>query len=158
MPSNLDRMIQLAEEFFQTKNNPDQISVTREVMEQLRRIHPATLTEQNDGDGPIAWILVIPTTHELMERFIAKEIGERALLEMTPHEGRFDAVYLCSALVLPEHRRKGLATRLTCDAISAIRADHPITSLFYWAFSEEGAHVARSVSEILSIPLYARPG
>ncbi len=158
MPSNLDRMIQLAEEFFSTKNDPDQISVTPEVMERLRKIHPSTMTEQDDGDGPVAWILVIPTTHDLMEKFVSKKITERQLLEMTPLHGKFDAVYLCSALVLPEHRGKRLATRLTCEAVRAIRADHPITSLLYWAFSEDGTHVARAVAEILGIPLYTRPG
>jgi ribosomal protein S18 acetylase RimI-like enzyme len=69
----------------------------------------------------------------------------------------YDTVYLCSALVLPEHRGKGLAKRLTCAAIKSIQADHPITCLLYWAFSHEGAKLAVSVARELGLPLYARP-
>lgn len=156
-PSNLDRMIQLAKEFFALKNDPAQISVTEETMEKFREIHPATLTEENDGSGPVAWILLIPTTHELMEQFIAKQITERELLEKTPLQGRYDALYLCSALVLPEYRAKGLAKQLTRAAVKSIRADHPIERMFYWAFSPEGKKLAASVAREADLPLYSRP-
>lgn len=155
--SNLDRMIRLAEEFFATKNDPTQISVTTEVMERLRQLHPATLTEQNGGAGPIAWILIIPTTNDLMNRFIAKQINEQELLDETPQNGKYEAIYLCSALVLPEHRLKGLAKKLTCQAIESIRTDHPIKYLFYWAFSPEGTKLAESVSRETGLPLSKRP-
>ena len=150
-------MIQLAEEFFATKNDPEQISVTPEVMERLRHIHPASLSEYNDGNGPVAWVLLIPTTHYLMERFVAEEISEQELLDETPLEGKYDAIYLCSALVLPEHRGKGHAKRLMCDAIKVIRKNHPIEHLFYWAFSEQGEKLAASGAEALGIPLHSRP-
>lgn len=150
-------MIQLAEEFFATKNDPTQISVTPEVMERLRQLHPATLTEQDEGEGPVAWILVAPTTNDLMKRFIAKQINEQELLDETPLGGKYEAIYLCSALVLPEHRRKGLAKKLTCQAIESIRKDHPIKHLFYWAFSQEGVRLATSVAREMDLPLYKRP-
>ncbi len=155
--SNLERMIRLAEEFFETKNDPTQISVTAEVMERLRRLHPATLTEQDDGEGPVAWILAIPTTNSLMNRFIAKQINEQELLDETPLHGTYEAVYLCSALVLPEHRGKGLAKKLTCQAIESIRMEHPIKYLFYWAFSIEGTKLAESISRKTGLPLLKRP-
>ncbi len=147
-------MIELADEFFSAKSDPNQISVTAEVMERLRQLHPATMNEQDEGDGPVAWVLVIPTTEDLMKRFIAKEINEQELLEMTPLRqkdggqvgGTYDAVYLCSALVLPEFRGRGIARRLLCEAIAAIRKDHPVRHLFYWAFSSEGEKLAEAVS------------
>jgi hypothetical protein len=52
-------------------------------MERLRRIHPATLTERDDGKGPTAWILLIPTTHELMGQFLAGQITEQHRREKT---------------------------------------------------------------------------
>lgn len=156
--SNLERMIQLAEEFFATKNDPTQISVTEEVMVRLRRIHPATMSEQNEGNGPVAWILLIPTTQDLMEQFIAKQINEQELLVKTPLEGPYEAVYLCSALVLSECRGKGLAKELTSRAVKSIRAEHPIKSLFYWAFSPEGAKLASTVASDCGLPLFQRPG
>ena len=92
-----------------------------------------------------------------MERFITKVTNEQELLEGTPLQGEYDALYLCSALVLPEHRGKGLAKRLTCRAIRFIEADHPIKYLFYWAFSPEGVRLASSVALELGLPLYKRP-
>ena len=81
---NLQRMIKLADEFFETKNDPNQISVTEEVMSMLQKIHPDTLSEKRDENGPIVWILVLPTTLRLMDEFVAGQINERELLEKTP--------------------------------------------------------------------------
>lgn len=149
-------MIRLAEEFFDMKNDPDQLSMDEESMARLREIHPDTMSEEKDENGPIAWILVIPTTHALMERFTRGEINERELLNRTPSGGVYDALYLCSALVLPEHRGKGLARRLTSRAISSIRHDHHIRSLFYWSFSGTGDALAASVAREFDLPLYGR--
>jgi GNAT superfamily N-acetyltransferase len=154
--TNLERMILLADEFFRAKHDPDQIVVDEELMERLRRIHPATLSEEADENGPIAWVLVIPATHQVMESFIRKEIGERKLLELPASPPVYDALYLCSALVLPEQRGKGLAKRLASGAIRAIQHDHPIRELFYWAFSEGGARLAGSLARDFRLPLYRR--
>jgi GNAT superfamily N-acetyltransferase len=149
-------MIRLAEEFFDMKNDPEQISVDGESMAKLKEIHPATMSEEKDENGPIAWILVIPTAHALMEAFIQGEINERELLDRTLPGRAYDALYLCSALVLPEHRGKGLARRLTSRAIGAIRHDHPLRSLFYWSFSAGGDSLAASVARECGLPLYRR--
>jgi ribosomal protein S18 acetylase RimI-like enzyme len=153
---NLQRMIQLADEFFETKNDPGQISVAEEVMSMLQKIHPATLSEKKDENGPIAWVLVLPTTLRLMEEFVAEQINERELLEKTPIGASYDAVYLCSALVLPEHRGKGLARALAADAVRSIRKDHPIEHLFYWPFSPEGERLANSIAREINLPLRKR--
>jgi hypothetical protein len=42
---NRARMIKLAEEFFNMKNDPTQLSVDENTMKRLLEIHPATLTE-----------------------------------------------------------------------------------------------------------------
>jgi len=154
--NNLERMIKLAEEFFEAKSDPLQITVTEETMERLRRIHPATMTEKTDEDGPIAWMLLIPTTHEVMQKFISKKINEQQLLDATPLGANYDTIYLCSALVLPEHRRKGLARELVSKAISSIRKDHPIKYLFYWPFSNEGNGLAVAMAKKFKLPLYER--
>jgi ribosomal protein S18 acetylase RimI-like enzyme len=154
---NLDRMMALAEDFFAAKNDPDQIAVDEEVMDRLRKIHPATLGEVADEHGPIAWMIVIPTTRQLMEHFLVKKITERELLDLTHGGTTFDAVYLCSALVLPEYRHKGLARRLALEAVRALQRDYPIRELFYWSFSREGTRLAESVSRSLDLPLSRRP-
>jgi ribosomal protein S18 acetylase RimI-like enzyme len=154
--TNLERMIALAEEFFGAKNDPEQLAVDEQVLQQLKALHPATLGELTEGDGPVAWMLVVPTTHLLMERFLMKEIGERALLRLTDPHGQFDALYLCSALVLPEYRGKGVAKNLAMRAIRAIQQDHPIEQLFYWAFSVEGEKLAAAVARDVGLPLFRR--
>jgi GNAT superfamily N-acetyltransferase len=153
---NLERMIRLAEEFFATKNDLAQISVDGDTIERLQKIHPATMSEKNDGKGPVAWVLVIPTMREVMEKFIAGEITERDLLMNTPLGGSYNAIYLCSALVLPEHRGRGLARGLVSKAIRSIQREHPIECLFIWAFSEGGEKLATSISREFSLPLYKR--
>ncbi len=153
---NLRRMIALAEEFFDMKNDPDQLTVDEGTTAKLREIHPATMSQESDKNGPIAWMLLIPTTQAVMEEFLRGDINEKVLLERTIPGGTYDAVYLCSALVLPEHRGKGLAGRLASGALASIRKDHPVRSLFYWGFSGAGDALAASIARESGLPLFAR--
>ncbi len=149
-------MLRLVDEVFATRQDPDQISMNDAQREKLARLHPAALTQEADEDGPIAWILVFPTTRALMEQFVEGKISERMLLEKTPLGAAYDAVYLCSALVLPEHRRKGLAKRLTLAAVRSIQKSYPIEVLFFWPFTREGDLLAKSVAAELHLPLEQR--
>jgi hypothetical protein len=156
MAGNFERMIALVNEFFDTRNDPDQISVTEEQREHLAQIHPNTLSEVSNDDGPIVWILLFPTLQGLMQQFLTGSITERQLLEQTPVGGAYDCIYLCSASVLPEFRHKGLAMQTTLNAVNEIRSAYNIKSLFYWPFSEEGRHLAQKVATITGLPLYER--
>jgi hypothetical protein len=154
--SNFERMMQLAEKVFATKNDPDQLDVNQDVLERLQKIHPATISEYDDGNGPVAWILLIPTTLGLMKNFLEQKITEKELFELTPLNTSYEALYLCSAMVLDEYRRKGIAKQLTLDAIEKIRIDHPIKALFVWAFSEEGEKGSETMGKLTSLPLHKR--
>jgi ribosomal protein S18 acetylase RimI-like enzyme len=156
MTSNYQRLIELADSFFDVKNDPEQLTMTEVDREKLRHLHPATMSEEADENGPVAWVLVFPTTRVLMERFLAGEIGEQPLLHETPTGIVYDAVYLCSALVLDEYRRKGIARRLATTALQSIIADHPINTIFIWSFSPEGEALAASIAEGLGLPLRRR--
>lgn len=156
MADKYERMIQLVTEFFDVKNDPDQLNVDEKVMEKLNKIHPACMSEYNEGDGPIVWILLIPTTEAIMKRFLSKEISETQLLIETPIGGKYDAIYLCSASVLEEYRRKGLAKKIGYEAIKSIMKDHKIKALFYWSFSPEGQALAEKAAKELNLPLYKR--
>ena len=68
----------------------------------------------------------------------------------------YEAVYLCSALVLEEHRRKGITKRLALQAIGNMRKDHPLKALFVWAFSPEGDLAAETIARLAELPLYKR--
>ena len=157
MPGDrLQRMIDLAETFFGTKNDPSQLAITPEVMERLRRIHPRSMTETADDQGPYVWIILIPTTDGVMKEFLAGRIDERELLERTPPNVACEALYLCSALVLPEFRGQGLALRAVCEAIAEIRTIHPLRTLFYWSFSGEGERLAKAVARETGLPVRQR--
>ncbi len=154
--SNFERMIQLAEEVFATKNDPNQLDINQEVMERLQSMHPATISEYDDGKGPVAWVLLIPTTLDLMNLFLENKISEKELFDLTPLNIRYQALYLCSALVLEEFRRKGIAKQLAINAIDEIRKEHPLQSLFVWAFSKEGELGAEKLANLTSLPLHKR--
>jgi ribosomal protein S18 acetylase RimI-like enzyme len=154
--SNFERMLQLADDVFAVKNDPDQLDVNQDVLEHLRRIHPATVSEFDDGHGPVAWVLLIPTTLVLMDQFLSQSISEKELYEQTPLDAAYEAIYLCSAMVLDEYRRKGIARQLTLKAIDSIRKDHPIKTIFVWSFTTEGDMTADTISQITSLPLLKR--
>jgi hypothetical protein len=154
--SNYERLIQLAEEVFATKNDPEQLDVSPEVIERLQKMHPATVSEYTDENGPVAWILLIPTTAELMQQFLDNSISEKELFCLTPLDAIYEAIYLCSALVLEEYRRKGIVKQLTVSAIETIRKDHPVRSLFVWPFSREGDLGAETIARLTSLPLYKK--
>jgi predicted GNAT family acetyltransferase len=151
--SNYERMIQMAEDVFDYRTDNSQLNVDKNVISHLKEIDPATMSEYGDGNGPVVWILIIPTTLDLMNQFLNKEITEKELYELTPMHVQYEAIYLCSAMVLEEYRGKGIAKRLTVEAIESIRKDHPIQSLFVWAFSKEGESLAEKVSELVRLPL-----
>ena len=156
MPSNYERMMQLAEDTFAVKNDPSQLDVDEEVINHLLKIHPSTVSEKDDGDGPVAWILLLPTTEKLMHQFLNKEITEKELYVRTPLNEKYDAVYLCSAMVLEEFRKKGIAKTLTLSALEKIRELHTIKYLFVWNFSEEGAASSISIAKLAALPLLIR--
>jgi len=154
--SNFERMIQLSDEVFSSRTDPDQLNVNENVMEQLQLIHPDTISEYDDGNGPVCWILCIPTTLDLMTQFINQKISEKELYELTPLNAKYETIYLCSALLLEEFRGKGIAQNLTVKAIESIKTDHSIKALFFWAFSKEGEKLANKVSGLMGLPLYKR--
>ncbi len=154
--TNFQRMIALADEVFSYRTDPEQLDVNEAVIEKLHTLHASTLSEHVLGDGPVVWILLIPTTLETMHQFINSKITERQLLEQTKAGEMYEAIYLCSALVLPEFRRKGLAKQLTLEAIHKIQYEYPIKFLYVWPFSKEGEELSELMSEQLGLPLLAR--
>lgn len=154
--TNFERMMELADEVFAVHDDPTQLQVDVDLLERLHRLHPATRGEVIDGDGPVAWTLVIPTTTELMEPFLAGTITEQELYERTPEGAVYEAIYLCSAMVLKEHRRKGLAKRLFLESIASIGRDHPIRALFCWPFTKEGDALAGVLARETGLPLRER--
>ena len=152
-PSNLSRMLALIDEVFATRNDPAQLQVNEQVIAKLEQIHPATLSEYNEGNGPAVWILLIPTTTELMNLFLTGHISEQELFDRTQPAMQYEAVYLCSATALPEYRGKGHAKKLCLEAIEHIRSQHPLKALFVWPFTKEGNALAEKIAIQSGLPL-----
>ncbi len=150
---NFSRMMQIIDEVFSTRDDPDQLQVDEKVIARLNELHPATLSEFDDGNGPAIWVLIIPTTAEVMEKFLSGEISEQGLFDATKPGLKFNCIYLCSATVLPEYRRKGLAMKMTVEAVNAIRKNFEITTLFVWPFTEEGKQLSKKIGEICGLPV-----
>jgi len=154
--SNYERLIKLADEVFAVKSDPSQFDVDQNVLARLKKMHPATISEYNEGNGPCAWVLLIPTTLDLMHRFLSGEISENELYEITPVGITYDAIYLCSALVLDEYRRKGITKNLALKAIQEMQQKHPFRAAFVWAFSPEGDKAAETIAQQAGLPLFKR--
>jgi GNAT superfamily N-acetyltransferase len=146
-------MIQLAGEVFDAQNDPGQLQVDESVINKLIALHPASVSELDEGEGPVVWILMIPTTNQLMEEFLKGTIGEQEMLDQTSVNGIYDCIYLCSAMVLEEYRGKGIASKMILEAIHEICKDHPINYLFVWPFTKEGMKLAERLSAKTGIPL-----
>jgi len=154
--SNYERMIELAEDVFDAKNDPHQLDVDEKVIEHLLKIHPSTVAELEDSNGPFCWILLIPTTSRLMNLFLQNEISEKELYLQTPLNIKYEAIYLCSAMLLQEYQGKGMAKALTVKAIKSICNIHPVESLFVWPFSKKGAILAETIATELGLPLFKK--
>lgn len=150
---NSKRMLQLIDEVFATRNDPDQIHVTPQQLKKLAEIHPATLSELANENGPLIWILMIPTTKTIMKEFLEEKINEKELLEKTKPGVKYECIYLCSATTLPEFRGKGETKKLCINEINEIRKDHPIKTLFVWPFTKEGENLAKTVAKECGLEL-----
>jgi hypothetical protein len=151
--NNYRRMMHLIDEVFATRNDPGQIQVTAAERHKLSQIHPSTLAELSDKNGPLIWVLMIPTTAAIMREFLDGKLSEKELLDRTPVGGSYDCVYLCSATALPEARGRGETKQLCLQAIAGMMKDHPITALFVWPFTKEGERLAESVARAAGLKL-----
>lgn len=149
-------MLQLIDEVFATRNDSGQIQVNQKQLKKLESIHPSTLTELADGNGPVIWILVIPTTKTVMNDFLKGKIEEKELLERTKPGDTYTCIYLCSATTLPEYRGKGKTKQLCLEAIENIRKTHPIQDLFVWPFTKEGELLASKIASMCKLTLRAQ--
>ncbi|MCW3077347.1 MAG: GCN5-related N-acetyltransferase (GNAT)-like protein [Bacteroidetes bacterium] len=153
---NFNRMLQLIDEVFATRHDPGQLQVNKQQLKKLEKIHPATLSQSENENGPLIWVLVIPTVNKIMLDFLEGTISEKELLKRTPLQVNYDCIYLCSATTLPESRGKGETKKLCVKAIKEIQKDHSIDALFVWPFTKEGESLAESVARECGLNLFKK--
>ena len=150
---NFNRMLQLIDDVFATRQDSNQLQVNQSTMKKLALIHPATLSELADENGPVIWALVIPTTTEVMSDFLSGKISEKDILTKVKPGEKYTCIYLCSVTTLSEYRGKGKSKQLCLDAIQAICKDHPIQTLFVWPFTKEGEQLADALARACNLTL-----
>ncbi len=144
-------MLDVAEQYFQTTEDEGQIPITSASYEKLLTLGYQTLFFKDIDQKPIGWVLVIPTTLELKDMFLQNKISEKDLLFKTPIQKLPEAVYLCAAFVLPEHRTKGIALALSEKAINYYRELNPTIALFAWIYSPEGERLIQTLQDRLHV-------
>ncbi len=151
------KQMKIAEEVYGTGSDPDQMPITRESAEKLDQLCSGWLeTEFDEAGEPISWAVVMPTQRELAEKFLKKQISERDLLNMTEPAEKYDAVYIASVITVPEHRGKGLGTKVVERAL----ANMPLTAdaiYLTWPTTKEGEAMLFKRQQSIPIQIHSRP-
>lgn len=151
----VNSLLKMAEDFFGTKYDLDQMPATRETIRKLQKIHPRTIAYQLVDGRLTGWAVAIPTSKNLMKDFLRGAINERQLLGMTESKNKFETVYLAAAFILPEYRRRGCVQRMFIEAIRSIPLA-PNPQLFYWPFTVEGRKLANGIGRHLEMEIKER--
>jgi hypothetical protein len=145
----IDETIRIAENFYGTAEDPNQIPIKRESYYKFQKLSPKTILYTLNGNGdPISWTMVLPTSKALMERFLEGAISERELLDLSQPAEKYEAIYLCSAFTIPEYRNKGHAMELLRESINAIPKVDDV-EYFAWPITEEGRRMTKKLNVVL---------
>lgn len=153
----IEKIFDISERFFGTAADPTQIPSTMEAHRKFRRLYPKTIAYWLEDGEPVSWAMVLPTQRALMDRFLAGEITEYQMLELTVPQEKYEALYLFLTFTVEEHRRKGYAESLFKEAIAAI----PLVAkapLFGWAFSEAGGKLLEKLQKTLGRDILVKHG
>jgi predicted GNAT family acetyltransferase len=146
--------MKIIDDVFETTNDDTQIKVTQKDIKKLNEIHPKCLSEIVDENGPIIWVLMIPTTQKIMRDFLEKRITEKDILKLTNLNVVYDSIYFCSVTTLPEYRKKGLTKKLCIEVVEEMKKAHPIKNVFVWPFTSDGRELAKKISNETSLNLF----
>ncbi len=145
MPA-IEKIATITEQFFGTAIDPEQIPVSETSREKMRQLSPYCFnTALDNNNNPVSWMISIPTTLELKEKFIRKEITEREMFEQTIPAQTYGALYLCMSFTIPEFRRKGIAKELIIETVEKFRKNNPDIKLFSWIYSSNGEKLVNSL-------------
>ena len=141
----LEKTLEIAEKFYGTSSDPEQIPITKDSFVRLMSIHQEAIKLETDGDdNPISWVVVVPTSKENMELFLENKVNEKELFDKAVDEKSFEALYLCSAFTIPEYRGMGYAKKLLMDAINEFASEKSV-ELYAWVYSKEGESLIKAL-------------
>lgn len=142
----LEKMNKVAQEIYNATYDASQIPINQDSVDKLNSLSPDWLKYKlNEKGEPISWVVIVPTTKEIAENFLSENITEREILDLTQPQVSYSALYLCSAITLPEYRNKGLATELLKESIDLIPKTNDCI-MFAWPFSAGGEGVIKKLN------------
>jgi hypothetical protein len=143
------KMDKISEEIFGTEKDPTQIPITHESGEKLEKLSPNWINYRLDDKGePVSWVVVVPTTREIAEKFLSNEITEKEILDLSSPQDHYSGLYLCAAVTVPEYRRMGLAIKLMQETIESIPTTEDCL-IFAWSYSSEGGMLINKLEKVL---------
>ena len=149
-------MMNAAKEFFGTEQDPEQIPITKKSLKKLLLLDKnAFHYEKDKEENIVGWVVLVPTNKKLAKYFIEGRINEKELFDKTKPQKKYDAIYLCSAIVLPKYRRQGYALKMMKDSLEKIPHEKD-SLLFYWPFSNEGRLAVQKAEKIFNIEIKER--
>lgn len=147
---NLIRMEKVAIEVFGVPDR-DMVAPSPENDLKLIDIDKNTFVCFKENDEPIAWSLVMPTSRINSDKFLSEKINEKAIFEDSTKNHSFESLYLFVAIVIPEHRRRGLATELMSYQIKYFKEKYNIKDFYAWTFSKEGEILIKAIEKANNI-------
>lgn len=144
----LEKTLVIAEKFFGTSEDPEQIPITKESFHKFQDLDPNSFLYKLDKGEPVSWVAVLPTSKNLAKKFLNQEISEKELMNMSQMQDKYDAIYLCSAFTVPSHRKKGYALELLKQSIEQIPHTDDV-QLFAWPYSKEGLALGKKLEKQL---------
>lgn len=134
----LGKLIAFVEPFFETASDPTQIPATEEAYRKLLALDSHSVELRADSSGNVvSYAAVLPTSKELMEKFLGREVTEREMFDRTEaiHP---EALYLMAVAVDKNFKGKGDVFGMMKEIIQYFQGRNPDLELFVWEFSEEG--------------------
>jgi ribosomal protein S18 acetylase RimI-like enzyme len=144
-----DEINELVVETFGIDVDPEQLPPTPEVWQKLLEMNKNSIVVKRTDDGElIGSVCVVPTNEELMQKFIDAEITEKQLFEMTPLQKNYETIYVCAAIIKPEYRKQGWATKMLTESIVGVENGKE-AQLFCWTVSPEGEKLVSALERKL---------
>lgn len=150
----------LAEDFFGTQKDSEQIQVNQENMDWIFKNTKDCLNVVRDGEEIIGFSLIIPSNHKILDDFVSNKINEREMFERTKNLNIYrdvDALYLASAFIKEKYRGKGFSQQAQTKVIQKVSrmiGKKPV--LYFWGYSEKGKKSCLAVAKTLGLNIKER--
>lgn len=148
----------LTEGLWSTKTDPEIIPSKVFTYNFVTKEIPFSYNVIKEDDLVIGFTIVLPSSEEDMYDFINEKITEKELFYRILETDRenFSCLYLCSAVIAENYRRRGLAKKSLMKQIEKFSNIYDIKYIYSWAFSDAGKKICNNISEEINIPLIER--